>query len=111
MAFERIPADESLPERHRLDAMIARLRDLGVVTGAGRCDHERFEAVRAAVRSSFQIPWTSITPLMERVLYALAASQQAATVVCVGIFCGNTLVWNVGVSLEPDAEGLEVSVR
>jgi predicted O-methyltransferase YrrM len=101
VAFERIPADETLDEPHRVDAMIARLRELGVVTGAGRCDHERFEALRAAVRSAFQIPWTSITPPMERLLYALAASQQAATVVCVGIFCGNTLVWNVGAACGP----------
>ena len=101
MAFERIVADNGREEADRVDAMVSRLRDLGVVSGPGRCDHARFEALRRAVREGFQIPWTSITPPMERLLYAVAASQEAPTVVCVGVFCGNTLIWNVGAACGP----------
>lgn len=101
MAFERIGADASLAEPERIDAMVERMRELGVVSGPGRCDHARFDALRRAVKERFTVPWTSITAPMERLLYAIAAHQQAPTVVCIGVFCGNTLVWNVGAACGP----------
>ena len=39
-------------------------------------DSSRFGALRQAVRENYEITWTSITPPMERLLYAVAATKQ-----------------------------------
>lgn len=66
-------------------------------------DGERFLAHRAAVREHFEIPWTAITPRMQRLLYAINAIARPATAIAVGIFCGNTFVANVGAAIGPGA--------
>jgi predicted O-methyltransferase YrrM len=38
---------------------------------------------------------------MERLLYAIGAIRRPHVVVAVGVFCGNTLVWNVGAAAGP----------
>jgi predicted O-methyltransferase YrrM len=38
---------------------------------------------------------------MERLLYAINAIKQPKNALCLGIFCGNTLTWNVGAASGP----------
>lgn len=64
-------------------------------------DHQRMQAHRDAVRKSFEIPWTTISPRMERLLYAINAVAQPRVMVAVGIFCGNTLAANAGPAVGP----------
>jgi len=66
-------------------------------------DEERFLAHRAAVRERFDIPWTGISPRMERLLYAINAVVQPGVMVAAGIFCGNTFICNAGAAIGPGA--------
>ncbi len=66
-------------------------------------DHDKFTAFRAAVREEFEIPWTAITPRMQRLLYALNAITQPRVMIAAGIFCGNTFVSNAGAGIGPGA--------
>ena len=66
-------------------------------------DRERFAAHRDAVRERFEIPWTAITPRMQRLLYAINAIVQPRVMVAVGIFCGNTFISNAGAAIGPGA--------
>ena len=61
------------------------------------------KAHRAAVRENFDIPWTAITPRMQRLLYAVNAIAQPAVMVAVGVFCGNTFISNAGAAVGPGA--------
>lgn len=96
-------------EIERVEQALAALAARGMVP-AGAYDQAAFGRLRGAVREHFVFPWTSITPVMERLLFAVAAVTRPKTVCCVGIFGGNTLVWNVGAGTGPgqvyDAETL-----
>jgi predicted O-methyltransferase YrrM len=66
-------------------------------------DHEKMLAHRQAVRGSFEIPWTAITPRMERLLYALSAITQPPNMIAAGVFCGFTFISNAGAAVGPGA--------
>jgi len=68
-----------------------------------RYDHDKMLAHRKAVRQSFDIPWTAISPRMERLIYAVNAIAQPRVMVAVGIFCGNTFIANAGAAIGPGA--------
>ena len=99
--MERIITDPLLDEVENIDKAVAQMRELGVLTGPGECNHTSFEALRSAVRENFEVPWTSITPPMERLLYSISAVNQPRNIVAIGIFCGNTLIWNIGAACGP----------
>lgn len=79
---------------------LAALVEAGVLAH-GRYDHARMLAHRAAVRETFDIPWTAISPRMQRLLYAINAIAQPQVMVAVGIFCGNTFISNAGAAVGP----------
>jgi len=79
-----------------LEAMVA----IGVLPHKAY-SHEQMLAHRQAVRERFDIPWTAISPRMQRLLYAINAITQPAALVAVGIFCGNTFVSNAGAAIGP----------
>jgi predicted O-methyltransferase YrrM len=66
-------------------------------------DHQKMLAHREAVRQRFEIPWTAISPRMQRLLYAINAISQPQVMVAVGIFCGNTFISNAGAAIGPGA--------
>ena len=82
-------------ERERVAIVLDGLHERGMLPGTAY-DEAAFDRLRAAVRERFEVPWTSITPVMERLLFAICAIKQPKVAVCLGVFCGNTLVWNVG---------------
>ncbi len=99
--MESVKMDPSLDEIGNVDRMIRKVQDAGIIAGPGSCDHDKFESLRSAVKQHFNIPWTSISAPMERLLYAISATQRPANMVCLGIFCGNTLIWNIGSACGP----------
>jgi predicted O-methyltransferase YrrM len=66
-------------------------------------DHDRLLAHRKAVGDLFDIPWTAITPRMQRLLYAINAIKQPANMIAAGVFCGNTFISNAGAAVGPGA--------
>jgi predicted O-methyltransferase YrrM len=89
-------------EVERVDAALAALAQAGLLAHT-RYDQDRFRQYRAAVAASFEIPWTAITPRMQRLLYAINGIRQPATMVAVGVFCGFTFMANAGAGAGPGA--------
>ncbi len=91
------PLDDEIEVIDRaLDALVA----CGILPHASY-DKARFVAHRQAVRERFDIPWTAISPRMQRLLYAINAIVQPSVMVAVGIFCGNTFISNAGAAIGP----------
>lgn len=78
------------------------LHEAGVLAHT-RYDHERMLAHRRAVEEHFEIPWTAITPRMQRLLYAINAIAQPENMIAAGVFCGNTFISNAGAAVGPGA--------
>ena len=91
-------ADEIDVIDRSLDALVG----LGLLPHA-HYDRARFAAHRRAVRERFDIPWTAISPRMQRLLYAINAIAAPSVMVAVGIFCGNTFISNAGAAIGPGA--------
>jgi len=66
-------------------------------------DHGKLLAHREAVREHFEIPWTAISPRMQRLLYAINAIRQPRNMIAAGVFCGNTFISNAGAGVGPGA--------
>ncbi len=66
-------------------------------------DHAKLLAHRRAVAEQFEIPWTAITPRMQRLLYAINAIKQPPVMIAAGVFCGNTFISNAGAAVGPGA--------
>jgi predicted O-methyltransferase YrrM len=62
-------------------------------------DHDKMLAHRQRVRDAFEIPWTAISPRMQRLLYAINAIAQPRTLIAAGIFCGNTFISCAGAAV------------
>jgi predicted O-methyltransferase YrrM len=81
---------------------------LGTLCDAGTLphrsyDHAKLLAHRRAVRDHFEIPWTAISPRMQRLLYAINAVKQPRNMIAAGVFCGNTFISNAGAAAGPGA--------
>ena len=85
-----------------VDAALAKLVEAEILPHIDY-DHERFLALRKAVCQSFDIPWTAISPRLQRLIYAVNAIARPAVTVAVGIFCGNTFISNAGAACGPGA--------
>jgi len=81
---------------------------LEVLRQAGILPHTHYDqakmlAHRQAVRDLFEIPWTAITPRMQRLIWAINAIAQPQNMIAAGIFCGNTFISNAGAAVGPGA--------
>jgi predicted O-methyltransferase YrrM len=85
-----------------VDEALETLREAGIVPHT-RYDHRRLLEMREAVRDHFEIPWTAITPRMQRFLYAINAIHQPQNMIAAGVFCGNTFISNAGAAVGPGA--------
>jgi len=85
-----------------VDEALAALQQAGLLPHTDY-DHARFLAHRRAVAETFEIPWTAITPRMQRFLYALNAITQPRVMIAAGVFCGNTFISNAGAAVGPGA--------
>jgi predicted O-methyltransferase YrrM len=104
MNYREPHRDIEPPEREIavVDEALAALHAAGILPHT-RYDGQRFLAHRRAVAEHFEIPWTAITPRMQRLLYAINAICQPACMVAAGIFCGNTFISNAGAAVGPGA--------
>lgn len=82
-------------------ALVA-LRDEGILPTL-EYDEAKFQAFRRAVAENFEIPWTAITPRMQRLIWAINAIAQPQVMIAAGVFCGNTFISNAGAAVGPGA--------
>ncbi len=85
-----------------VDEALEVLRAAGVLEHT-QYDRDRMLAHRRSVRERFEIPWTAITPRMQRLLYAINAIVQPANLIAAGVFCGNTFISNAAAAVGPGA--------
>ncbi|MFH1731309.1 MAG: class I SAM-dependent methyltransferase [Planctomycetota bacterium] len=81
---------------------LAELHAAGVLPHT-KYDHAKMLAHRRAVAELFEIPWTAISPRMQRLLYAINAIVRPENMIAAGIFCGNTFISNAGAAVGPGA--------
>jgi predicted O-methyltransferase YrrM len=85
-----------------VDAALRVLRDCGIIPSLDY-DGDRLLAHRKAVAELFEIPWTAITPRVQRLLYAINATVRPRVMIAAGVFCGNTFISNAGAAVGPGA--------
>lgn len=78
------------------------LKEAGILPHT-RYDQAKFLAFRQAVAEQFEIPWTAITPRMQRLIWAINAIIQPQNMIAAGVFCGNTFISNAGAGVGPGA--------
>ncbi len=101
----RDPFRELEPEAQEREVVGEALRELRArgILGRREYSESKLAAHRRAVRRLFEVPWTAITPRMERLLYALNAIHQPARMIAAGVFCGFTFICNAGAAVGPGA--------
>lgn len=83
-----------------VDGALTELNRLWILTSK-EYNYEKFMALRTTVKNNCDIPWTGISPRMQRLIYAINAIKQPKVVVCAGIFCGYTFICNIGAAIGP----------
>jgi len=102
-AFHVFEEDEK--EISVIDKALQELANFGILQDTSY-DYSKFTALREAIKNSensFEIPWTGISPRMQRLIYAINAINKPQAVVCAGIFCGYTFICNIGAAIGPGA--------
>jgi predicted O-methyltransferase YrrM len=89
-------------EESVVDEVLSCLVEAGILPHADY-DREKMLAHRAGVAEEFEIPWTAITPRMQRLIYAINAICRPKRMVAAGVFCGNTFISNAGAAVGPGA--------
>ncbi len=79
-----------------VDAALQTLVSLGLLAPDAGYDKAAFESYRAQIKEAFKGTWTSVTDVMERLIYALTAVRRPRRLVELGSFWGNTLAWFAG---------------
>jgi len=79
-------------------SVLAWLKQEGIVPEEATYDERAFNELRQEVKEKFTMPGSSVTPVMERLLYMLSSVRRPRRVVGIGTYYGNALVWNVGSS-------------
>lgn len=85
-----------------VDEALAALQATGILPHTSY-DHDKMLAHRRAVAEQFEIPWTAISPRMQRLIYAINAISQPEHMIAAGIFCGTTFISNAGAAVGPGA--------
>jgi len=85
-----------------VDEALKSLQEAGVLPHT-HYDHAKMLAHREAVGELFEIPWTAITPRMQRLLYATNAIARPENMIAAGVFCGFTFISNAGAAVGPGA--------
>jgi len=85
-----------------VDEALAALHAAGILPHT-QYDQAKMLAHRRAVQELFEIPWTAITPRMQRLLYAINSIRRPANLIAAGIFCANTFISNAGAAVGPGA--------
>ena len=89
-------------EIEEVGAALRAIHELGVLPHTDY-DHAKMLAFRRAVQETFEIPWTAISPRLQRFLYAVNAIARPQQMIAAGIFCGFTFICNAGAAVGPGA--------
>lgn len=58
------------------------------------------------IHSSYEIPSTTLTPIMRRLLFGLAAAAPSVNIVGVGTYVGYAFSWLLGAHTDPESAGV-----
>jgi len=86
-------------EKRIVDDAIDYLKSEGVIAKSATYPKRKFDELRRIVKTEFEGSWTSFSPQMERLLFALTAIKKPKTMYEFGCFWGNTLAWFCGPAL------------
>ena len=88
-------------EAETMRSILAWLKGQGLVPSSASYDEDAFAQLRQEVKVRFAIPGTSISPVMERLLYMLSSVKRPRRVLGLGTYCGYALVWAIGPTCGP----------
>lgn len=95
----RSPHEEAIVEAAR-----EMLVSLDLIPADARYSSAAFAALRRQVKERFESKWTTVTPVMEHLIYMLTAVRRPKRLVELGCFWGYTLAWFAGPCIGPDRE-------
>jgi predicted O-methyltransferase YrrM len=72
------------------------LKELNLIKQSDSYDLDAFLRLRMEVKKKFNGDWGTITPTLERLLYAFTSTRKPKRIAAIGIFWGNAFIWNVG---------------
>jgi len=101
------PREQQINDRVA-DGMLQALVSHGFVADHRAENWAAFRDWQALVNARFEVPTSSITTRMARLLYAISRAAQPRTIVCAGSAWGNALVWLAGGSPEAECTGLDI---
>jgi predicted O-methyltransferase YrrM len=96
--FDFLTRLSRVAEVETAQSVLALLMQTGIIHEGATYNDKVFDAFRKEVKDKFIIPGTSITPVMERLLYVLSAAKKPRRVIGLGTYCGYALVWAIGAS-------------
>jgi len=79
-------------------SILAWLKEKGILNKEAGYDEFEFEEFRSEVKGKFIMPGSSVSPVMERLMYMLSAARKPLRTLGIGTYYGNGLVWCVGAS-------------
>ncbi len=89
--LQRSPDEEMI-----VDSAREMLVTIGLISSDACYNKSAFESLRTEIKLEFKGTWTTITPVMERLMYMLTAVKRPTRLVELGSFWGNTLAWFAG---------------
>ncbi len=87
-----------IAEAETVDSIFKWLVQAGIVDKGISYPRETFNDFRGEVKAAFNMPGTSISPVMERLLYMLSAVKMPEKTIGLGTYYGYALVWVIGAS-------------
>ncbi|MFC2031417.1 O-methyltransferase [Chloroflexota bacterium] len=99
--FDFLARLSRLGELETVRSVLKWLVQKGVVPEGATYDEVAFSELRQMVKTQFADPGTSVTPVMERLLYMLCSVKKPRRVIGLGTYCGYALVWAMGPSCGP----------
>lgn len=81
-------------------AALRALHDAGMLAN-DIYDEDKYRMARNAARQLLDIPWSALTPRMQRLLYAINAIHQPQVLIAAGVFCGYTFLANASAAVGP----------
>lgn len=96
--FDFLARLSRVAEAETVRSILAWLTQAGIVPAGTTYDEQAFDELRREVKEKFVVPGTSITPVMERLLYMLSSVRRPRRAIGLGTYCGYALVWLIGSS-------------
>lgn len=109
-AFGAEDAQEQQINDRVTDGMLKLLVAHGFLDGSERDDWAAFRRLQVQVHARFEVPMSSITTRMARLLFAISRACRPKTIVCAGSAWGNALVWLAGAVPEAECIGIDLDL-